>query len=64
MAVWNPTGNVTIHVLSVNDAPVAINDAASTPAGKAITVNVLGNDTDVDADPLHVGTFTAPHTAG
>ncbi|HVK07939.1 MAG TPA: Ig-like domain-containing protein [Gemmataceae bacterium] len=55
----SPPGTVTITVQSVNDPPVATNDAAATPTGKPVTVNVLANDSDVDADPLKVATFTA-----
>jgi VCBS repeat-containing protein len=53
-------GTVTINVLSVNDAPNANNDAAATPTGKPVTIPVLANDSDVDADPLQVASFTAP----
>lgn len=40
---------VQIEVLAVNDPPVAVNDVASTVAGTPVTINVLANDTDVDA---------------
>ena len=43
---------VTVTVESVNDAPVAVNDAFSTPEDTVLTVaapGVLGNDTDVDS---------------
>ncbi len=39
---------VTITVTAVNDAPVAVNDTASTTQGTAVSGTVLGNDTDVD----------------
>ena len=39
---------VTITVTAVNDAPVAVNDSASTPEETAVSGNVLANDTDVD----------------
>jgi hypothetical protein len=32
----------------VNDAPVAVNDTATTSANTAVTINVLANDSDVD----------------
>ncbi len=38
----------TIHVVPVNDAPVAVNDNASGTAHQPITVAVLGNDSDID----------------
>jgi VCBS repeat-containing protein len=53
-------GTVTVNVLSANDAPDASNDVAATPTGKPVTIAVLANDSDVDADPLQVASFTAP----
>ena len=46
---------VSITVNAVNDAPVAVNDAYSVNKDTTLTVvapGVLGNDTDVDGDPL------------
>ena len=46
---------VTITVNPVNDAPVAVDDAYSTDERETLTVDapgVLGNDSDVDGDPL------------
>ncbi|MEO0360520.1 MAG: Ig-like domain-containing protein, partial [Pseudomonadota bacterium] len=40
-----------------NAAPDARNDAASTEAGEAVTVDVLGNDRDADGDGLSVVGF-------
>ena len=40
---------VTITVDAVNDAPVAVNDAATTTEETAVSGTVLANDTDVDA---------------
>ena len=50
----------SITITPVNDAPVAANDAATTAEDTAISVNVLGNDTDVDNTPvqLSVASFT------
>jgi gliding motility-associated-like protein len=39
---------ITITVTSVNDLPIANNDATATNEGTAVTVNVIANDTDVD----------------
>ncbi|MGE0132541.1 MAG: Ig-like domain-containing protein [Blastocatellales bacterium] len=47
-----------ITVTAVNDAPAAANDAATTPEDNAVTVGVLGNDTDVDGDTLSVTAVT------
>ncbi|MGL5011433.1 MAG: Ig-like domain-containing protein, partial [Paracoccaceae bacterium] len=65
--VTDPNGNtatstVTVTVTPVNDAPVAVDDAASTPEDTSVIINVLGNDTDVDGDGLVVtGTPTSPN---
>jgi CshA-type fibril repeat protein len=39
---------LTFNVTPVNDAPVGVNDSATTPINTAATGNVLSNDTDVD----------------
>ena len=47
------TATVTLTVTSVNDAPVAVDDAVSiSQDASATAIDVLGNDTDVDNDPL------------
>lgn len=48
------TATVVVTVNPVNDAPVANDDVATTPEDTPVTLNVLGNDTDVDGDPLTV----------
>ena len=48
------TGNVSVTVTPVNDAPVAVADAATTPEDTAITLALAANDTDVDGDALAV----------
>jgi hypothetical protein len=53
------TATVTVKA-EPNKAPVAANDSASTPYGTAATLNVLGNDTDPNGDPLSVQSFTQP----
>ena len=57
------TATVTITVNAVNDAPVANDDAYSTPEDTILTVSapgVLGNDSDVDGDDLTVNLLTEP----
>ncbi|MEL6334903.1 MAG: Ig-like domain-containing protein, partial [Cyanobacteria bacterium J06626_26] len=44
---------VTVEA-AANAAPAATDDSANTGAGEAITVDVLGNDTDPDGDALTV----------
>ncbi len=51
---------VTITVTAVNDAPVAVNDTASTPEETAVSGAVLGNDMDVEPGT----TLTASLDAG
>jgi hypothetical protein len=48
------SASVTVTVEAVNDPPVAVDDAASTAQGVAVTVDVLANDTDVEGDTLTV----------
>lgn len=49
---------VSITVKSVNDAPVAVNDSATTNEDSPVTLNVKANDTDVDGDTLKVTSTT------
>src|SRR5205085_2234489 len=58
-------GRLTITVTAVNDAPVAIDDTATTAEDTVLngTVSLISNDTDVDGptvslDASSVGTFT------
>ncbi|MBV2134983.1 tandem-95 repeat protein, partial [Pseudomonas sp. MAP12] len=55
-------GTLTITVTAVNDAPVAVDDAASTAEDSVLTgsVQLDANDSDLDGDSLSVvaGTFT------
>ncbi len=54
------TATVSITVNSVNDAPVAAADSATTAEDEATKIAVLGNDKDVDGDALKVTTVTDP----
>jgi hypothetical protein len=47
-------GMVTVTINPINDAPVAVDDSANTDEDTAVTVNVVGNDTDVDGDNLTI----------
>jgi hypothetical protein len=53
------SGTVTVNV-AANQPPVAVNDTAVTGKNKAVTVNVLANDSDPDGDVLIVQVSTAP----
>jgi hypothetical protein len=45
-------GTVSVTVDSVNDAPVATDDSATTDEDTPVTINVVANDADVDGDTL------------
>jgi gliding motility-associated-like protein len=58
------TATITVTVTSVNDAPVAMNDNATTNEDTPVTFNVTSNDTDVDGT-INAGTVDLdPTTAG
>ena len=48
------TLSIAVSTPQVNNAPVANNDTTTTDEGIAVTVAVLGNDTDADGDSLLV----------
>ena len=48
------TYTVTVTVTPENDPPVARDDAATTAEDTPVTINVLGNDSDIDGDSLTV----------
>ena len=55
---------VLITVKPVQDAPVAGDDATTTPSGTAVAIPVLDNDSDVDGDPLEVTRIVFPPGSG
>src|SRR5205807_574913 len=60
----NASALAIVTVTPVNDAPVAVNDTASTLKNTAIDVNVLANDSDVEGDALTVTAATVPPAQG
>jgi len=52
------SATVAITVNPVNDAPVAVNDTATVRVKKTVSIKVLSNDTDVDADKLVIVSTT------
>ncbi|OZC04071.1 Ig-like domain-containing protein [Rubricoccus marinus] len=54
------TATVTVQVGGTNDAPVAADDAASTPEDQAVEIAVLANDSDPDGDALTVSALGTP----
>jgi|GEM_PF-1247577 len=53
------TGTVNVTVQGANQAPVAVNDSATTSAGQAVTFNPLSNDSDPDGDTLVISSVGA-----
>ncbi len=47
-----------------NQAPVAVDDAASVASGLTVSIPVVANDTDIEGDPLSVNTVVSTGTAG
>ena len=58
------TATVSVTINPVNDAPVAMDDAATTGHCDPTTIDVLANDSDVDGDALSVVAFDDSATAG
>jgi len=53
------TATYAVSSPSANQAPVAVDDAATTAQGVTVTIPVLANDSDPDGDPLNVVTVTS-----
>ncbi|MGE0111444.1 tandem-95 repeat protein, partial [Aquabacterium sp.] len=58
------TATVNVGVTPVNDAPVASADSATTAEDTPVTVDVLGNDTDVDGPTLSIKSATVDPAQG
>jgi len=50
---------VSLAITNVNRAPVALNDAATTPEDSSVTIPVLANDSDADGDVITITSATA-----
>ncbi len=55
------SANVAVTILSVNDAPIALDDIASTNEDTPVTVAVLSNDSDIDSALLSLSTAVSPN---
>ena len=53
--------NVATVAVTVNKAPIANDDAASTTVSKSVTIAVLANDTGLENTPLTVAVTGSPH---
>ena len=58
------TAFVFITVNPVNDAPVAVDDADTTPEDIPVTIDVQSNDSDIDLDPLTTTTILSGPSNG
>ena len=54
------TGNLPFKVTTYNYPPVAINDLATLPMNSSITIDVLANDTDPEANTLTIASVGTP----
>lgn len=54
------SATVTVTVLPVNDAPVALDDVAEAESEAPLDIDVLANDGDVDGDELTVESVGSP----
>ncbi|HEX8552930.1 MAG TPA: Ig-like domain-containing protein, partial [Abditibacteriaceae bacterium] len=57
-------GEVKITVNSVNDAPVAVDDATSTEEEAGVNIDAAANDTDIDNKTLTVTDVSVPAAQG
>ena len=51
---------VTVNVTPINDIPVGVVESVTTTEDAPITIDVIDNDTDVDADTLSVTNLSTP----
>ncbi|MDN5787942.1 Hint domain-containing protein [Pseudorhodobacter sp.] len=66
--IADPDGNtssstVTVTVNPVNDAPVAVDDTASTGVGQPVVIDLIANDTDVDNPNSSLSILGTPTSA-
>jgi len=54
------TSFVIINVATINDPPVAVDDSVNTNEDTPLAINVQGNDTDPDNDPLTTTILNGP----
>jgi VCBS repeat-containing protein len=58
------SATVTVTITGLNEAPVAVDDAATTDKGHSKQIAVLANDTDGDGDALSVSSVDRTGTKG
>ncbi len=68
--ITDPAGNqstatVTVTVGAVDpNAPIAVNDTATTTSGTPVDIDVLGNDSDPNGDTLSIASFDPTGSKG
>ena len=55
--------DVTVDIIAVNDAPVAVVDSVTTDEDTAVIANVITNDTDFEGDVIALVSAVATHGA-
>jgi hypothetical protein len=59
------TATVTINVLPINDAPIAVDDSINLPYNASqLTIPVLPNDSDIDSSSLTINSLSATTNGG
>lgn len=51
---------VSVSIIAINDAPIAVNDNATVDEDSSLNIDVLANDTDLEGNPLSVVSITQP----
>ena len=54
---------MTVDIIAVNDAPVAVVDSVTTDEDTAVIANVITNDTDFEGDVIALVSAVATHGA-
>ncbi|MGB1204391.1 MAG: Ig-like domain-containing protein [Chitinophagales bacterium] len=55
------TIEILLHILPLNDAPIAINDIDSTNINTSVVIDVLANDYDVESDEVFIFSVENPN---
>jgi hypothetical protein len=58
------TYGLKIDGIPANNSPLAVDDSQSTSSNTPVTINVLGNDSDPDADSLSLTSFNSSSVQG
>jgi len=56
------TAPILLDIASINDVPIAKEDNITTARNKAVTIDVLANDSDADNEPITIKSITQPNS--